>query len=1254
MGAMRQTHERGVKMKGIIKRLRIFLEKTVCFIQSIVKTAKSIYNTAPLSTSYRDLAPTSSAKDFKEHIKALYWAITNPRIKNIALTGPYGSGKSSVIQTFLNENKYIASKSIQISLASFSDERQPKPLDVEEGILKQLFYKVEQKDIPQSRYRKIRTLRYWPTFGLTLFLAAFSGLFAYILFPQPFVFSYARVIETGNQVHMPEWLSLILFCLMLIGALALVVYIIQTCLSRFTIKDIKLVKETTTVTNLPQDSQILNKKIDEIVYFFEKTSFRIVFFEDLDRFQDSEIYVKLREINTLLNNYDAIKDPIVFVYAIKDDIFTSTDRTKFFDFIIPVIPIVNSTNSAEIFLELLNVENDKALEHNISKAYILDIAPFISEMRVIYNIYNEFLLYKQTIKTAQGLSPLKDENLMSLIVFKNLYPDQFALLQNEKGLVKEAFMLKRSFVNLQAIKTSIEIARLTETLEKIDSTVLKSQNELKCAMLSSITNWKGMATSVSKNGTVISALSILQNDFDFTKLLQEGQWTVSYYTFNGTRSQTTLTNFHEICTLYNERLELLALDSKENIQRIKEEIAWLESESADINTWSLQKLMSRYSPKRIFEPENTETNDTETQETKEKVCDNQLLIFMLRKGYINEEYANYINFFKGKSMTISDKNFILSVKTQKPEEFTYKLSPPTIKYVISSLQPYEFSERAVLNFDLLDYMLCSNEYDKQLEIFIRQLTKESSDTREFINHFIDRTQNQRRFVKMLAAEWPAFWESIYDNHALTDARKRQFLFWCCGYLSIETLRTLNASGKLSRFIIEDELVLHEVPENVIGKLQDIIAAFGIRFPKVRTTGVSIALLDFIFDNCYYEINFDTIFSIVESKNSTLCDRLATQTYTTIKALSYQTLLTYVHDNFEVFVKEVTLRKDNTEEDTSAVSEMLERCIDNLELCESIITHNQFTVDSVATICQNYIADKGIQVQAIWDMILQHNRLALSWKAIYDYWNAFKLTPELCKYIENNSTALSKQSASCLTDEFKESIILSEIDFDAFARILSKVRMTDFSIRVNAISEDKLALMVQRRSFSFSVVDYEDLEEYKPELCVDFICLNQQDFIEHINEITISDQVFEQLICSDMLKPTTKLKVVEHYGLTLMTPKTANHLCSTTLAISREVFARIWACVDDVEKKYRLMVQHLDVLGKDDFEKYLIELGNPYQKLKRSASRHEEFIPDTQDNRSLVGRLTQVQYLTSYEFEKHPVLDPRKEIAVIRCRVKAKT
>ena len=48
------------------------------------KNTKSLYN---------DFAPIDNLSNEEESIKALHWALNNTRIKNIALTGPYGAGK---------------------------------------------------------------------------------------------------------------------------------------------------------------------------------------------------------------------------------------------------------------------------------------------------------------------------------------------------------------------------------------------------------------------------------------------------------------------------------------------------------------------------------------------------------------------------------------------------------------------------------------------------------------------------------------------------------------------------------------------------------------------------------------------------------------------------------------------------------------------------------------------------------------------------------------------------------------------------------------------------------------------------------------------------------------------------------------------------------------------------------------------------------------------------------------------------------
>ncbi len=71
------------------------------------------------SSKFVDLAPTSQADENGTYYEALDFATNNPNVFNIALTGPYGSGKSSVIKSFLKKYKRTA---LEISLASFVSE----------------------------------------------------------------------------------------------------------------------------------------------------------------------------------------------------------------------------------------------------------------------------------------------------------------------------------------------------------------------------------------------------------------------------------------------------------------------------------------------------------------------------------------------------------------------------------------------------------------------------------------------------------------------------------------------------------------------------------------------------------------------------------------------------------------------------------------------------------------------------------------------------------------------------------------------------------------------------------------------------------------------------------------------------------------------------------------------------------------------------------------------------------------------------
>lgn len=488
-----------VKFEGGISTIAL-LEKIREVINKRIQEKKK--------NEFTDLAPIDDIENGAEYLKALHWAIKKEKVKNIALAGPYGAGKSSIIDTYLKKHRITRRKALRVSMATFVENKtdkngNPKKISLEQdeielGILKQLFYKVNYKKIPQSRYRKLHKINWKRVWGYLVLIFFVFGIVEFIFFPDTFQMIIKKIEVAGGKFGLKGMVSNSIFLAFCVEILAIIARTYRLVLFRFKVNEVKLPAETVLKNSETAAETIFNKNMDEIVYFFEETKYRIVFFEDLDRLEDPSIFIHLRELNTLLNNYDGIKRRIVFVYAIRDDIFTDTDRTKFFEFIIPVIPIINSTNSGEIFLQKLEESEKKGIFHEISQEFILDVSPYVEDMRILQNIYNEFVVYKETIRTDQELK-LSDETMMALIIFKNLYPREFAELQMERGVVKQAFEDKQRYISEQCMQWRNEIDEFTQKLEKYHDDCLEQVKELKTAMLGAMVDWQGIPYSIKKN-----------------------------------------------------------------------------------------------------------------------------------------------------------------------------------------------------------------------------------------------------------------------------------------------------------------------------------------------------------------------------------------------------------------------------------------------------------------------------------------------------------------------------------------------------------------------------------------------------------------------------------------------------------------------------------------------------------------------------------------------------------------------------------
>lgn len=484
-----------------------------------------------------DNASYTTVKDLDNALKCA----DSKNIRNIALTGPFGSGKSSVLMTLMEDFKDEHRVYLPISLATLQTNKEEDNNEhsnnekeenqrvenlnrkIEYSILQQLIYREETKTVPNSRFRRIvhfssKELRNYA-------IGAVITIIAFLIVFEPSCAKVETLYNLFNLGYIWNTIFDILGACWLLYAIYVVFrYILKSYsnskLNKLNLKDGEI--------EVVEDNSIFNKHLDEILYFFQVTDYNVVIIEDLDRFGTSDIFLKLRELNQLINESKIVNRHITFVYAIKDDVFRDEERTKFFDYITTVIPVINPSNSKDKLKCALKAKGFN--ENDIADDDLSEMAFFIQDMRILTNIVNEYKQYRD--KLCRNNQQLNCTKMLAMIVYKNYYPQDFAKLHRREGKVYKCINMKRTFVSY-AMQNIIEQEReLKEEEDLYISTKHLSIVELRLLFLYNIRK------SVNENMRTIliddsyySFDSIANDDEKFQYLLTDEEYYdyISYF-----------------------------------------------------------------------------------------------------------------------------------------------------------------------------------------------------------------------------------------------------------------------------------------------------------------------------------------------------------------------------------------------------------------------------------------------------------------------------------------------------------------------------------------------------------------------------------------------------------------------------------------------------------------------------------------------------------------------------------------------------
>ena len=414
--------------------------------------------------------------------EAIDYVFNNPDVKNIAISGAYSAGKSSVLASYKKRHDDL--RFLHISLAHFKSPDQEDETDIKESVLEgkilnQLIHQIPSDKIPQTNFRVKKSINPVSTIMNTLKTIVLLTAIIYFMFFDSWK-SYVSVLPDN-------WLKSILelsthpYALMVDGVIIII-------LSSFLIYElIKIQKNKNVFRKLnlqgneieifeESDDSYFDKYLNEVLYLFENVDADVIVFEDMDRFNANKIFERLREVNTLANIQlqKENKKILRFFYLLRDDIFISKDRTKFFDYIVPVVPVVDSSNSYDQFISHLK---KGGLFEKFNENFLQGLSLYIDDMRLLKNIYNEFVIYYNRL----NITELDCNKMLAIIAYKNLFPRDFADLQLNQGFVCTLFNNKEQFIAEEVKRLSEKISEIGHKIELAKNEHLKTIKELDAA-----------------------------------------------------------------------------------------------------------------------------------------------------------------------------------------------------------------------------------------------------------------------------------------------------------------------------------------------------------------------------------------------------------------------------------------------------------------------------------------------------------------------------------------------------------------------------------------------------------------------------------------------------------------------------------------------------------------------------------------------------------------------------------------------------
>ncbi|WP_153447865.1 YobI family P-loop NTPase [Vibrio algicola] len=1202
-----------VNVTALIKFIkRLFVD--LCWKLIQLNSEKPVFNSSKLP----DLCPTDNAENCEEYIDRLNELLVNREVvKEVAITAPYSGGKSSFINTYMRLHPYH--KYTCISLGAFSDDKPDKPEEgdvadinrVEKSIVQQILYKTDSENTPNSRFRKIIKSHpnYFNAFSSSIcfvILGIFIAIMSYI--PE---YSLKHIFSEFLKDGAISTFSLVLI-IYVTSILILSIKDAFKIFPKFNLSKFNPLKGEVAFEQRSNDS-VFNIYLEEIIYYFSKTKSDVVFFEDLDRFERSEIFVQLKELNKLINDSADVKQSVRFIYALKDDVFKGASRTKFFDAIIPIIPVTNKSNSFPLLKRLLK---DSGFENEFKDVYLRDIAVFVDDMRMLKNIVAEYGIYKPILQ--KNLPQIELQKLFSFIIYKNIYCDDFAELHSGNGKLASFFNDLKSLKSDFKSSVQDKVHLLEQNIIDSEQEHLQSIKELNVVYLSLAVTNINQLDSIEDNN-----IQSVTEPETFERLMIKNRVDTKNWNSHWGSAIMFADLVNGIEPPYATRKKNIENKNKSYRAKIELDIKKLKQQLTSIPHLSIKELIQQYDRLSVFEAIN----------------DDKLLIHLIEKGYIDEQYHLYISVFYEGNIAKSDMDFVMAVKSNEITESNKSLI--NCAEILKYFSEDEFRSLSFFNYTMLDYLLVKGDESILINV-IEYVLKQQDNNIEVLYEANQELVNAKGFGRLIIDNWSDIWLSIISYENLTIEKRNELLIWLLLAVNSDELNE-ESSNVIKNYLDENESISNAIPteKNDVTIIQGLFKYLQIEFQQINDCAKNTDFLKFIVK--------EELFVISQANLLVALNSLSNKVFSNTFSLSD----IYEIDNTDL----INLIENNI----IAISHLIES--GEIGIGNKVQYRNLLNNDQVdAKVKQKIIINEKCKINSLseiyeettlWGIFFQNNKIEASWGNVKDFIRSKSFDKsQLASFLNLPSVhfELLKKEAD-LSDEderiFVDLLISKDIHLSSFEKLQAVVAGSFNEISLDNIVNDKLNSLILNGNISVTKSNYEELKEIDSELsCL----LLEQGFDVFLTEIDLENFTFEEAgisfdfdelrILLNSAKLTVKQKNIIITELQEQLQNASAVILDAVISnlnetpfpkpkISPDLLDSLLRIGSSTEEKVTVYTNQIKNLEQDSQKGLLSLLGNDYHNIV--ITRSNTNIPDTPYNLNLVKELEKVGLISSFSY-----------------------